>query len=137
MRNAAFPCRMLTPPPIARPFGQVDEPLRTVSASSFQKKVGLKISMNGRSATWTGCWAVCAPHGAADAAKVRTAISNEPVDFMMPLCAPKPFSLPEPVAAGPASQEPDGGARPVAGTDVGNLLGIPVIYWNKRKNSAP
>src|SRR5687767_13657040 len=76
---------MLTPPPIARPFGQVDEPVRMVSASSFQKKVGLKISMNGRSATWTGVWAVCAPDGTADAAKVRVAISHEPVDFMTPL----------------------------------------------------
>jgi hypothetical protein len=38
---------MFMPPVIARPFGHVVEPVRMKSASSFQKNVGLKISMYG------------------------------------------------------------------------------------------
>jgi hypothetical protein len=121
MRSAALPWMMLSPPPIARPFGQVDEPIRTVSASSFQKKVGLKISMNGRSAVWAGGWAVCAPDGAADAAKVKAAISNEPVDFMMPLLKSQSPFLPAGACRGGASFARGPWPRPAdAAAHVGN-----------------
>src|ERR1043165_9051799 len=81
---------MLKPPVMARPFGQVVEPVRTKSASSLQKNVGLKISMKGHWATPIGSWA-CAPGaraGPAEPAKARmaaraeTAISRMPDGFM-------------------------------------------------------
>ena len=105
---------------MARPFGQVEAPVRMVSASSFQKKVGLKISMNGSWAISTGGWAGCAPDGAAEPARQRAAISNVPVDFMMPLFRGSLFSRPEPVVAGSCSQEADGRDRLAAAKDVGN-----------------
>ena len=82
---------MLMPPVIARPFGHVVEPVRMKSASSFQKNVGLKISMYGSAATSMGAvdCAVCAWSERTAPARAATpatmAISSVPDDFMVPL----------------------------------------------------
>src|SRR5436190_1088567 len=88
MRSDAAPCAMVKPPAMARPLGQVIEPIRVKSASSLQKNVGLKISMNGSCAISIGgvdC-AVWARGESQAAASARAAIRNDPAGFMGKAC---------------------------------------------------
>src|SRR3569833_2943081 len=76
MRSDAWPWAMLSPPAMARPLGQLVAPVRTTSASSLQKNVGLKISRNGSLATWIGSAACAAANQPVAEASASVTISS-------------------------------------------------------------